>query len=79
MALVVLRRFDSSIEASLARSLLESEGIMSFLFDVMNEWDASPRISMPVRLMVAEEDLDDAGILLREAVASDGAPRTGGA
>jgi hypothetical protein len=33
MALALLKRFDSSIEASLARSFLENEGIISFLFD----------------------------------------------
>ena len=77
MALVVLRRFDSSIEASLARSFLASEGIMSFLFDVMNEWDTYPRISMPVRLMVAEEDLDDAMLLLGKADASGAVRQTG--
>jgi len=67
MALVVLKRFDNSIEAALARSFLASEGIMSFLFDVENQWDTYPRISIPVRLMVAEEDLDDAALLLRRA------------
>jgi hypothetical protein len=77
VALVVLRRFDSSIEASLARSFLASDGIMSFLFDVMNEWDTIPRISMPVRLMVAEEDLDDAMLLLGKADASGAVRQTG--
>jgi len=67
MALVVLKRFDSSIEAALAHSFLESEGLMSFLFDVENQWDTFPRISIPVRLMVAEEDLDEAAFLLRQA------------
>ena len=77
MALVVLKRFDSSIEAALARSYLASEGLMSFLFDVQNEWDTYPRISMPVRLMVAEEDLDEAAFLLRQADANDARPQPG--
>lgn len=75
MALVVLKRFASSIEASLARSFLVSEGVMSFLFDVENEWFTTPRITMPVRLMVAEEDLDEAALLLRRADANEAKPR----
>jgi len=70
MALVVLKRFNSAIEASLARSFLASEGVTSFLFDVENQWDTYPRVSIPVRLMVAEEDLDDAALLLRRAEAN---------
>jgi hypothetical protein len=77
MALVLLRRFGSAIEASLARSFLQSEGIISFLFDVENQWDTVPRCSTPVRLMVAEEDLDEAALLLRQADANDAKPRQG--
>ena len=77
MALVLLKRFDSAIEAALARSFLASEGVMSFLFDVENQWDTYPRISIPVRLMVAEEDLDDAALLLRQADANGANPRSG--
>jgi len=77
MALVLLRRFDSAIEASLARSFLASEGVMSFLFDVENEWHTSPRTMVPVRLMVAEEDLDEAARLLRGADANDPKPMIG--
>ncbi len=71
MALVLLKRFDSAIEASLARSYLASEGIMSFLFDVENQWDTGMRIPVPVRLMVTEEDRDDAARLLRDADAKE--------
>jgi len=77
MALVVLKRFDNSIEAALARSFLASEGIMSFLFDVENQWDTYPRISIPVRLMVAEEDLDEAAFLLRRTDAKSAYPSQG--
>jgi len=77
MALVVLKRFESAIEASLARSFLASEGITSFLFDVENQWDTYPRISIPVRLMVAEEDLDEAALLLRGADAKGAQPAQG--
>ena len=66
MALVLLKRFDSSIDAELARSFLASEGIMSFLFDGQSQWNAAPPVSIPVRLMVAEEDLEGAGRVLRD-------------
>jgi len=58
---------DSSIEASLARSFLENEGIISFLFDGQSQWTAAPPVSIPTRLMVAEEDLEEAVRLLRDA------------
>jgi len=75
MALVLLTRFESAIEASLARSYLASEGVTSFLFDVENQWNSSPRVAIPVRLMVAEEDLDEAARLLRAADANHATPR----
>jgi hypothetical protein len=75
MALVLLKRFESAIEASLARSYLASEGVTSFLFDVENQWDTYPRVAIPARLMVAEEDLDEAARLLRAADASRAKPR----
>jgi hypothetical protein len=77
MALVILKRFGSAIEASLARSFLASEGIRSFLFDVENQWDTYPRYAIPVRLMVAEEDLDEAALLLRQADSKDSKRRQG--
>jgi hypothetical protein len=77
MALVLLKRFDSAIEASLARSFLASEGVMSFLFDVENQWDTYTRIAAPVRLMVAEEDLDAAALLLRGIENEGAAPPEG--
>ena len=66
MALVLLKRFNSAIEASLARSFLATEGLLCFLFDVEDQMDNYPRFGTPVRLMVAEEDLDEAVRLLRE-------------
>jgi hypothetical protein len=75
MALVVLKRFDTAIEASLARSFLQSEGITSFLFDVENQWNTWPRVATPVRLMVAEEDLDEAAARLRSADSKDRHPQ----
>ena len=79
MALVVLKRFSSAIEASLARSFLASEGIETYLFDVENMMDTVYRVSMPVRLMVAEEHLDDAARQLRAADAKGATMRPGAA
>ena len=57
MALVLAKKFFTSIEASLAQSYLGSEGVDSYLFDVENSWDTFGRIAIPVRLMVDEADL----------------------
>jgi len=65
MALVELARFDTRIEADLARLLLESEGVDAILFDAeMNSFGWGPM--MPVRLMVLKEDRDLAQQLLGE-------------
>jgi hypothetical protein len=65
MALVELARFDSRVEADLARLLLLSEGLEAILFDAeMNSFGWGPM--MPVRLMVLEEDRDLAEQLLAE-------------
>ena len=77
MALVLLERFDNAVEAALARSFLQSHGIMSFLFDVENDWGTYPRIAVPVRLMVGEENLDEAVRLLRDADARAAKPKRG--
>ena len=59
MALVELARLDNRIEADLARLYLDSEGIDAVLFDAeMNSYGWGPM--MPVRLMVLDEDLDEA-------------------
>lgn len=65
MALVELARFDTRVEADLARLLLLSEGLEAILFDAeMNSFGWGPM--MPVRLMVLEEDRDLAEQLLAE-------------
>jgi len=65
MALVEAARFDSRIEADLARLLLESADIDAVLFDAeMNSYGWGPM--MPVRLMVLEEDLELALQVLAE-------------
>ena len=61
--LAELARFDNRIEAEVARLNLEAEGIDAVLFDAeMNSYGWGPM--MPVRLMVLEEDLDEARALL---------------
>ena len=63
MSLVELVRFDNRVEADLARLNLESEGIEAVLFDAdMHSFGWGP--IMPIRLMVLEEDLEDARRLL---------------
>ena len=63
MALVELARFDTRVEADLARLRLLSEGLESILFDAeMNSFGWGPM--MPVRLMVLAEDRELAEQLL---------------
>jgi hypothetical protein len=57
-------RYNSRVEADLARLYLESEGIESVLFDTgINYFYGG--LFLPVRLMVLEEDLDLAQRLLK--------------
>ena len=61
--LVELRRFDTRTEAELTRLFMASAGIEAILFDAeMNSYGWGPM--MPVRLMVLDEDLDQARLLL---------------
>jgi hypothetical protein len=64
MALVELARFYNSFEAGAARSLLECEGIESFIFDLEMSWEGMGGV-IPIRLMVDDEDVDEARRLLR--------------
>ena len=66
MALVLLRKYYTSVEAQLAHGYLASNGVETFLFDVENAWDNFNRIAIPVRLMVDEESLIRAERLLAE-------------
>lgn len=59
MALVEAARFYNQIEASVALSRLESEGIGAVLFDTEMTWEGMGLL-IPVRLMVLDEDLMDA-------------------
>lgn len=64
MSLVELARFGTKVEADLARLELESHGIPSMIFDegLNNVFGGSGLIS--VRLMVDDEDRDEAAAIL---------------
>jgi hypothetical protein len=66
--LVELARFNSRVEADLARLYLENEGVGSILFDadINNIFVWFYVLALPVRLMVLDEDLDEARRLLGE-------------
>ena len=59
MALVELEKFYNSYEAGLARSVLAEHGIRAALFDFNVAMEAVG-FAFPIRLMVDEDDLDDA-------------------
>jgi len=61
--LVEAARYNSRIEADLARLYLESEGVGSVLFDAEISHSYGG-LFMPVRLMVLDEDLEWARLLL---------------
>jgi len=66
MALVELGRFDRQ-EAFIVQSRLESDGIMSFVFDAGTSIADGSYLLIPVRVMVDDEDLEPARKLLDEA------------
>ena len=61
--LVEAARFDTRVEADLARLYLQSEDIEAVLFDTEINY-FSGGLFMPVRLMVLDEDLELAKRLL---------------
>jgi hypothetical protein len=63
--LVEAARYNSRVEADLARLFLESEGVESVLFDTEINYFYGG-LFMPVRLMVLDEDLGRAQRLLSE-------------
>jgi hypothetical protein len=63
MALVELARFQTKVEADLARLLLEAEGYAPVLFDEGMNYIGLGSI-MPIRLMVVEEEYVDAAAVL---------------
>jgi Putative prokaryotic signal transducing protein len=59
-------RFNSRVEADLARLYLQSEGVEAVLFDTEINYFYGG-LFMPVRLMVLDEDVELARRLLTEA------------
>ncbi len=69
MALVLLAKFYNSFEGGVVRSALDAEGIDSFLFDTEMNWGGLDGV-VPVRLMVDEDDLEDARRVMAAAASS---------
>jgi hypothetical protein len=63
MPLVELARFQTKVEADLARLLLEAEGFEPVLFDEGMNYIGLGSI-MPIRLMIGEDDFTEAAALL---------------
>ena len=68
MALVELARYYNSLEARVAQSRLDADGIDTYLFDVEMNWGGLDGV-VPVRLMVDEDDLALARRVLAEGEA----------
>jgi tetratricopeptide (TPR) repeat protein len=65
--MVTLRTYPNSLEAGLAKSLLESRNIVCSLADEgANAWGGAPT-AMPIRLLVADDQVDQARQVLNEA------------
>jgi len=64
MALVELIRLPNGAEAELLRGRLESAGVHAISFDAGMNIAESVGIMIPVRIMVLDEDLDEARALL---------------
>jgi hypothetical protein len=67
VALVELARYPSSVAAEIARTFLESHGLGAVTFDGGMNIADSAAFAIPVRLMVLDEDYDEALRLLIEA------------
>jgi Putative prokaryotic signal transducing protein len=67
VALVEVARYPSQMAAEIARSFLESHGVGAVTFDGGMNIADSAAFAIPVRLMVLDEDRDEAHILLSEA------------
>jgi len=65
MSLVEIARYESQIQADLARLTLEREGLDAVLFDTAMNGSLGAGWLMPVRLMVIDGDQDEAWTILR--------------
>ena len=66
MSLVELARYSTRVEADLARLALGAEGIEAVIFDAEANSFFGGGGLIAVRLMVLDEDLDQAAAILRE-------------
>jgi hypothetical protein len=66
MALVELCRFSKLIEGEIARTFLESHGIGAVIFDSGLNIAEGGGLASAVRLMVLDEDVEEAEALLAE-------------
>jgi len=66
MSLVELARYGTRVEADLARMALEAAGIDAIIFDAETNSFFGGGGLIAVRLMVLDEDLDDATAILAE-------------
>jgi hypothetical protein len=62
--MVTLRAFTTPAEAALAKTLLDDHGIVSSLADENSYLYGGAYLAMPVRLLVAEEQLEEAARIL---------------
>jgi Putative prokaryotic signal transducing protein len=67
VALVELARYPSSMAAEIARTFLESHGLGAVTFDGGMNIADSAAFAIPVRLMVLDEDYEEAAVLLIKA------------
>ena len=64
MALVLLRAYSTAVERDVALSFLNSHGIRAFRFDPEHYGSTLADPGIPSRLMIAEEDAEEASTLL---------------
>jgi hypothetical protein len=64
--MVTLRAFTTPAQAALAKSLLDDHGIVSSLADENSYLYGGAYLAMPVRLLVAEEQLEEAARILSD-------------
>jgi len=69
MALVELIRLPNGMEAELLRGRLESAGVPAVCFDAGMNIAESVGLLIPVRVMVLDEDIDEARMLMAEFAA----------
>jgi hypothetical protein len=65
-SLVEAARFNSAYQGELARTFLESHGLHAVVFDSGINFADGGGLAFAVRLMVLDEDLDEAHDLLKD-------------